>query len=197
MAALSNILLALLRDVINQAALVAEVEATYQGRIDGNTKTEPQLSMSSFQGSRDFTIGWMTQTAAPQYQTVTPASGLSGPGQQALLVPALYSAGSQQMTARWWGENANVLFHAYPLPDDAQFSSLGLGNCKWQMIGWFRGPMTTAVTNVTVDLAQTTYNQYQATTFIQMTKMYLGRSVSQRGKWYEIVEQYVYVPTGP
>ena len=182
--------------IVNQAALVAEIQATYQGRIDSNHKTEPQLSMTPFQGSRDFTIGWMTQTHAPQYtQIAGPGGVLTQQGVQT--APALYSAGSKQMTARWWGENANVLFHAYPLPGDAQFSSLGLSNCKWELIGWFSGPPTVSVTDVDQYTAQQTYNQYPGQPYINMQTMYIGRSVVQRGKWYEVTEQYGYVPIGP
>jgi hypothetical protein len=181
--------------IINEAALVAEIQVTYQGRIDSNHKTEPQLSTSPFQGSRDFTTGWMYQSRALQYTQIA-APGLPS-GQSIVTADPLYAAGTKQVTIRWWGENANVLFHAYPLPGDAQFSGLGLSNCKWELIGWFEGPMVTSVFNVSQDAAAAVFNQYPTQPYVTMEKMYLGRSVVQRGKWYEITEQYGYVPTGP
>jgi hypothetical protein len=140
----------------------------------------------------------MIQTQAVRYSTYT-AFGGPGPPGTTLSEPVgpYYSAGTQQMTVRWWGENANVLFHAYPLPGDAQFQSLGLSNCKWEIIGWFSGPVTVSVTNVDQSTAQQTSTQYPEQAYINMEKMYLGRSIVQRGKWYEITEQYGYVPIGP
>jgi len=182
--------------IIKEAALVSEVQATYQGRIDSNHKTEPQLSIQAFQGSRDYTTGWMAQTAAPVYTQIAGPGGVLGLFGSVMTSPPMYSAGTQQWTVRWWGENASIRFHAYPLPGDKQYQSLGLANCKWEIIGWFAGPQITTVSNVDSASANAIYNQYPAHPVIAMEKIYIGRTVVQQGKWYEITEQYGYVPIG-
>jgi len=178
-------------EIVSAAALVAEVQATYQGIIQTSGVkqyyTDPVVSMSPTGGSREFTRIYSQQVMAAQYTTNQfgqPVTGYS--------TPALYNYGTQSVTVRYTGVQCSVKYQTYPSVNEhsPHFSSLGLGRVMWQVLSTYYGAVSIIGSNVE-----------QVPSVIPgvpigvppLFAAYMGMNVQQRGKWWDVTE--IYGPT--
>jgi hypothetical protein len=180
--------------IVYQDALIAVIEATYQGTMQATKApyyTPGILSATPFQGSRDFQLPYLNQLSAAVY-TQLAGSGQTfqtGPYGGVMTSPAFYAYGTQRVNIRYQGENASVKFFAYPLPGGQIYSGMGKGAASWHIISQWYGEISIVASWVTLQYA-TKQLQNIPQVVPGMTIIYLGRDVTQRGKWYEITEHY-------
>lgn len=178
---------------------VAEVSVTYAGIIQTSGKTpyytQPVVSTSPVQGSRDFSILYQQGVLQPGITYNYGPGGPSAPGGSigvTMTYGGLVNVGTQQITIRWIGQQAEVRYMAYPEPSGFIYAGAGEGHCKWQIVSWKYGPVSIALSSATPEVAgqwvQQNLANLQPPTGLQILRV--GFTKVQRGQWWECTEHY-------
>jgi hypothetical protein len=167
-----------------QAAGIAEVQATYAGiiRTSGQSPyyTDPVVTVTPTQGSRDFVRAWSMVTSYDQIDVM-------GDGSIIETIPK-FSGGTQTTTVRYVGTQCQVRYQAYPKPAPYHYSSVGLGYVKWNILSETIGPQLVSYQNVDFKSMNEAMNSVPAIPPLYAAK--LGWAAQQRGKWFTVTENY-------
>lgn len=192
--------------ITDQAALIAEVQATYQGIIQWNGKlpyyTPGIVTTSPVQGSLDYQRGYyakkplVTPTALGGSTLVPIDPSLPPlPGTPTATYIYLYDVGSQQVTFRWIGQESRVRYQAYPEPKAPVYGHLGLSQASFQLVFEQVGIISVATQVTGYDGVLTWMAQnIPKRPFIDL--MLTGFQREQRGRWWNCVESYAPVVLG-
>lgn len=170
-----------------KAALAAEVQATYQGIIQWNGKkpyiTDPVLSTSPVQGSRDFTLLWV----ATHVVYISGGTSQQSGTQAGYLY--LNDVGSRSLAVRYVGNQCSIKYQAYPEPIGLNYYGLGITHVTWAVLSQTYGPVSPIAYGVDQTYVGKLQDQY-ITNPPPLFAANLGFSKEQKGKWYDCTETY-------
>lgn len=172
-------------EIADQAALIAEVHATYAGIIQTKGQspyyTPPVVTLSPVQGSRDFIRGW-------SYVSGSTANDVFGDGSVIQYTP-LYTGGTQTTTIRYIGTQCQMRYQAYPSPPHGgHYSGLGLGKVNWTILSETFGPQMVSLKDASYQDMQQLLREIPPVP--PLYAAYLGTSAEQRGNWHTVTETY-------
>jgi hypothetical protein len=179
--------------IVAQAALVCDVEATYLGIIQsggtGKYVTPGVVSTSPVQGSRDFEIPYGAIVGNTGTTTVVGTPTGSQTGQQVFYQGPLYAVGTQRINVRYIGSQCSVHYQVYPRPDPnhPNYPDLGKSLVKWQILSQYKGEISVTATGVIPAFAPPPPVLAQVPPIFAA---YLGMQMTQKGQWYDVVENY-------
>jgi len=191
-------------EVTKQAALIAEISATYAGIMDSSTVTKltlvgggssyvtkPVLSINPVQGSRDFQRVFQTSYA-------TASKGKDSSDNTITILTTLYNCGTQTTTVHYLGTQVTIKYQAYPITGIIPvpmivYNNLGMPRVTWQVLSEALGMISLVLQGADAGSAAEWMAQQASYQIPPLFAAYLGGTQQQRGLWYDITE--VYGPT--
>ena len=152
--------------------------------------TQPILSITEIQGSRDFETEWAAMSSTAVVTNVSYSGGtIHDIGTTNIYY---YSVGTQRVNIRYIGTSVALRYHTIPQPNFEQpaYKQLGLSLVKFYILSTYYGEVSVAASAVPASGISNVFAQMNLAGVPPLSAAYMGMRITQIGKWYEVEETY-------